>query len=579
MRARATHGAQLGRAAGAALALAPSPAAGHEAGPRPLALPDAPTAPGSIAPAEWRWLAAVGAALGVLLAVPYAVWLLAGRADLVHVGSFWYPRDFMVYLAAMRQGAEGAGWLIVDRFTPEPHAPVFMFPVYVALGKLATLVGAPLLAVYYVAEWGGRLALLAALYVFAAAFLPTVGQRRLALGLMLMGTNLGLWVALALLAWRPELATSGGDVLALGASLEVMTLGVFLAPLHLMLGLACTLLAVAAYAAATAPGAGPRAYALLGAASLGLGLVHPFNLPIVVGVFAVDAAVELVRTRRWPLRAALAVAVAGGVALPFVAYNYATFRLDPFWSVVYSAQNEVPSPAPPRLLVDLGPVLLLAPLALRAWPRPWTGSQRLALLWAALLLLALYTPVPFQRRLAFGLQPGLAVLAAAGLAWLGARLTPAAGRRLAIALLLAGLPTAAFLYAGMVLSAATNYPVEVYVARRDEWVAGEWLAARMAPDEVVLATEESGFWLAALVPGRVFLGHKGITYDVAGKRAAVDAVLAGPPEAVASRLAAHGVHYLYYGPRERARGDLAGAPGLVPLYQAPEIAIYRRAAP
>ena len=533
---------------------------------------------GRIAPAEWRWLALVGVALLVVMAVPYAVWLVAGPSGLVHVGSFWYPRDFTVYLAAMQQGAEGPGWLIVDRFTPEPHAPVFMFPVYVGLGKLAALLGAPLMVVYYVAELAGRLVLLAALYVFAAAFLATPNQRRLALGLTLMGTNLGFWAALVLLALQPP-AAGTPDTLALAASLEVLTLGVFLAPLHLMLGLACTLLAVAAYAAASVSGAGARVHLALGAAVLGLGLVHPFNLVVVVGVFAVHAGLELVRLRRWPVHALLALAVAGAVALPFVAYNYATFRLDPFWSVVYSAQNAVPSPTPPRLLLDYGPVLWLAPLALWAWPRPWSARQRLALLWAALLLLALYAPVPFQRRLAFGLQPGLAVLAAAGLAGLTARSSPATRRRLGLLLLLGGLPTAAFLYAGMVLSAATNYPVEVYVASHDEWAAGQWLAARMAPDEVVLATEESGFWLAALVPGRVFLGHKGITYDVVGKRAVVEAVLAAPPAEVAPLLATHGVRYLYYGPRERARAAWIDAPGLERVYRAAEVTIYRVTAP
>jgi len=137
------------------------------------------------------------------------------------------------------------------------------------------------------------------------------------------------------------------------------------------------------------------------------------------------------------------------------------------------------------------------------------------------------------------------------------------------------LPTAAFLYAGMVLSAATNAPVEVYVAGRPEWEAGEWLAARMAPDEVLLATEDSGFWLASLIPGRVWLGHKGITYDVEGKRQVVDAVLAGPPDAAAHLLAIHGIRYLYYGPRERALGVIAETPELRKVYETPDVTIFQ----
>ena len=241
------------------------------------------SAPIALRPEEWRWLTVVGAVVLALCALPYLVWLGWGPRDLVHVGSFWYPRDFTVYLAAMQQGAQSPSWLIYDRFTPEPHQPVFMFPVYVAIGKLAAALGAAPLAVYYAAEVLGRVGLLAALYLFAASLLPSVGQRRLALALMLVGTNLGLWVALLLGPLGPLLGE--GEGLPLGASLEVTTFGVFLAPLHLMLGLACTLLAVVAFAAAADARAGWWARSALAGAVLGLALVHPFNLPVVLAVF------------------------------------------------------------------------------------------------------------------------------------------------------------------------------------------------------------------------------------------------------------------------------------------------------
>jgi hypothetical protein len=507
------------------------------------------------------------------LAVPYVAWLAWGPSDLVHVGSFWYPGDFPVYLAAMDQGAHAASWLIHDRFTPELHQPVFMFPIYVGIGKLAALLHVPPMLVYYLGEIAGRLALLAALYIFAAAFLPTVGQRRMALALMIVGTNLGLWGALLV---QPLYSGQGESAaLPLGATLEVMTLGVFLAPLHLMLGLACTLLAVAYFADAVEPGADWHAGAALAAAVLGLALVHPFNLPVVLGLFGLYTGLCLLRTRRWPWQAVAATTLAGIVALPLVLYNYYAFRIEPFWSVVYGQQNTVPSPEPLRLLIDYGPVLLLAPVALCAWPRPRTDRQWLALLTGALLLLALYTPVPFQRRLAFGLQPALAVLAAAGLAWWAARLSRRARRRLGLAVVVLALPTALFLYVGVVYSALANTPLTVYVATRAEWEAGEWLAAHMAPDEVVLGAEKSGFWLAALIPGRVWLGHDGITYDVPGKRAVIDQVLHGPPDTAARILRDNGVSYLFYGPRERAESTSSPGPGVQRVYDAGGVEIYR----
>jgi hypothetical protein len=515
----------------------------------------------------------VGAILLALCAVPYAAWLVRGPADLVHVGSFWYPGDFPVYLAAMDQGAHSDSWLIYDRFTPEPHRPVFMFPLYVGIGKLGALLHVAPLLVYYLGEMLGRLALLAALYVFAATFLSTVGRRRLALALMLMGTNLGLWGALLA---QPLYAGQGESAaLPLGATLEVMTLGVFLAPLHLMLGLACTVLAIAGFAAALAPGAAWRAYAALTAAVLGLALVHPFNLPVVLLLFGLHTALRWLRTRRWPWRAVGATALAGFVALPLLLYNYYAFRIEPFWSVVYGQQNTVPSPDPLRLLLDYGLVLLLAPLALGAWPAPRGDRQWLALLTGLLLLLALYAPVPFQRRLAFGLQPALAVLAAAGLAWWAGRLRQRARRRLQLAVVVLALPTALFLYVGVVYSALANTPLTVYVASREEWRAGEWLAARMAPEEVVLGVEESGFWLAALIPGRVWLGHDGITYDVPGKRAVIDQVLHSAPPDAARLLGEHHVTYLFYGPRERAEGTITTTAGLQRIYAAGDVEIFR----
>src|SRR5215210_7629525 len=132
------------------------------AGPASGAVEQAPPATasarrlGQVSRDEWRWLLYVGVALLALLAVPYVAWLVWGPADLVHVGSFWYPGDFPVYLAAMDQGARSGSWLIYDRFTPEPHQPVFMFPVYVGIGQLAALVRVAPLTLYYAGEIAGR---------------------------------------------------------------------------------------------------------------------------------------------------------------------------------------------------------------------------------------------------------------------------------------------------------------------------------------------------------------------------------------------------------------------------------------
>ncbi|MBI4494742.1 MAG: hypothetical protein HY690_18355, partial [Chloroflexi bacterium] len=112
-----------------------------------------------------------------LTAAPYLVWLLWGRPDLERLGSFWFYRDFSQYLAAMQEGARSSSWLVHDHFTAEPHQPILMYPLYVGLGKLATALRLELLAVYYLAEVLGRVALLGALYQFGALFLRVGGWR------------------------------------------------------------------------------------------------------------------------------------------------------------------------------------------------------------------------------------------------------------------------------------------------------------------------------------------------------------------------------------------------------------------
>ena len=198
-------------------------------------------------------------------------------------------------------------------------------------------------------------------------------------------------------AWLPD---------TINPYLEMSSFGVLLSAPHLMLGLALTLVCAPLYVRAVEG----RWFwvALLGAAILGLTLVHPFNAPMLVSVLVVHAA--LTGRRAWP-----AAVVAALAAAPTALYSLLLFQFDPFWSGTYGVQNLMPAPPPWSLPLDFGLVLLAAPLA---WPvvRRWPAERRrLLLLWVGFGLLWMYAPVPYQRRFAFGVQPALAVLGAVGL--------------------------------------------------------------------------------------------------------------------------------------------------------------------
>ncbi|HEY3063945.1 MAG TPA: hypothetical protein VGL99_33660 [Chloroflexota bacterium] len=489
------------------------------------------------------WLAATAGVLLVLCGLPYVVSAWFGPSDLQRTGTFWFVRDFSQYQAAMREGASQSGWLIHDRFSAEAHQAAFIYPFYVGAGKLAAALHVDSLAVFSALEWLGRLSLLGALYAFASTFLQTLQTRRLAV--LLAAGSLGLMGLLAPL--RPLMEALGAHEVAMALPmsinvyLELNSFGVFLSAPHLMFGLALTLLSGVLYLQRKSVG--------LGLATLGLSLIHPFNLPVLSSVLIGHA---LWNGRMWWAPAAIATLASAPVSL----YNALLFSRDPFWSGTYSAQNTMPAPAPWALPIDLGLLLLAAPLAwttVRSWP---ADRRRLIVLWIALGLLWLYVPLPYQRRFAFGVQPALAVLAAIGLLRLGAQLH---SRLVNYALAIALLTTPVLVYVAVVASAAHNAPTEVYLWSRAEAAAAEWIGEHSTRDDVVLASTEYANPMIGAIDGRVVHGHIVATFDSPTKQALLRRFFAGdtPAQERSAIIRQTGATLVAFGPHERALGASA----------------------
>jgi hypothetical protein len=327
-----------------------------------------------------------------------------------------------------------------------------------------------------------------------------------------------------------------------------------------------------------------------------LSLVHPFNTPVLATICATDALLSVraargsgwrqaIRHAAWPLAAA---AAAGFAALPVSVYNLLLFQFDPFWSGTYGIQNLMPAPSPPSLLVDFGLVLLAAPLSwpvIRRWPE---DRRRLALVWIALSLLWLYTPVPYQRRFAFGVQPMLAVLAALGLlelnrwmrnwGWGGLR-----RRVVNYTLSFAALATSVLIYLSLISSAAANVPSEVYLWSAPEAVAARWLAENSNASDVAMAATLYANPLVGAFDGRVVHGHIVATRESTRKEALVKRFYASdtPVEERRAILQRSGATLVALGPRERALGtvDLGTLAELRLVYDRDGVRWYRLAAP
>jgi hypothetical protein len=494
---------------------------------------------------------AVLAAVLLVSELPRLLAACCAPAGATGLGTAWFVNDFAQYESAMRQGAEQAGWLVHDPFTAEPHAPTFMFPLYVALGKLAATLHLPASTLEHGLELVARVLLVLALWRFCRAFASERAAARWAVGLALFGSGFELLAALA------------GSSYTGNWSYEMNSFGLLFAAPHVPLAMAATLeLARDLLRARPSPPVGWLAKIAVLSASVAL--LHPFHAPVLLG------AVMVVGLAYWRSGRGLAN-LAGGLvaciaALPVLLPTVLTFSFDPFWVTTYSTQNQLPSPAPHELLVDLGPALglaLVGAVTLRGRVAPFG-----LLVWLLLELIAMYLPVPYQRRLGFGIQPNLAVVAANSLVGLCALVHSrrAAALRLAV-VALAGSGTLLVLV-GMVASGFRNAPLPIYRSTSDLDAAATWLDQQAQVDDVILADWDTSNYLAARTPAHVFGGHPVATLRPDDKRLAEQAVFSHSSSLVIARNL--GAQWLVYGPAE---AGLEPPPG--PAFESGPVRVYR----
>ncbi len=457
-----------------------------------------------------------------------------------------YGGDYPQYRSAMLQGYDGA-WLIVNRFTPEPHRPILQYPLYVLLGHIARLFHWPLELPYVLASALAVGVLVFALERWAAAFLRDLHTRRLA---FLLSLSVGPgWIIAMLRALAPRAAFLLRYRDAFNRQ-EVNTFLLFDAAPHLPLALALLLGITASFYRYELRGTSTSIWRSSGEGevptwfrallySLGvvlIALLNPFSLPPLLLLLGLAWLWRCWRDRRLYWQGATLLGAMGAVALPFVVYNLLIFSRDPFWGRAYGSQNFQVSFPPDVVLMGYG--LMGVAALLGSFRERQTPSVQFLAYWSLSLWLLGYLPLPYQRRFSLGLSPALAVLAAGEvqrwLTWLrevavrrlvGGRLIRIVG--LAMLILLLWGENAIF-YAAYVDSYLGRGPEPRYMFQPRALVAA--VASVEESDGagvVILTCEELGNILAGEIHGRVVLGHAGATLDVHRRREQVAAFFAG----------------------------------------------------
>jgi hypothetical protein len=247
---------------------------------------------------------------------------------------------------------------------------------------------------------------------------------------------------------------------------------------------------------------------------------------------------------------------------PFIVYNLATTRMDPFLRMVLE-QSPFPSPHPLHFLLAYALVLPFAVIGGRQlWLEKW--ESRLPVAWTVFFPILAYAPVGVQRRLLEGVWVALVVLAMKGLE----AMAPRVARRSAAVLLLT-LPSTVVLLVGGTLEALD--PSEPVFRPADEVSAFRSLAGQTSRDTVVLASYGSGNALPAWAPVFVILGHgsESVRYSELMHRVAAFYHEETPTSERLELLSEFDVDYVFWGSNERALGswDPRSAEYLSPLHQ------------
>jgi hypothetical protein len=497
------------------------------------------------------WLLAVIALVVLLGEVPHVLAACCAPQGATGFGTAWFVNDFAQYESAMRQGAEQSGWLVHDPFTAEPHPDTFMFPLYVGIGKLAATVGVPALWLEQLTEVLARVLLVVAMWRFCRAFARGKTAARWAFGLALFASGFELFAAL--------FGSYTGNW-----SYELNGFGMLFAAPHVPLAMAATL-ELARDLLRPRRSIELRWFFKIAALSALIALLHPFHAPVLLGA-AFVAGLAFWRTGRGLANLAAAI-LAALAALPVLLPTVLTFSLQSFWVSTYSVQNLLPSPAPHELLVDLGPTLVLA-LVGGLLLRGRVARFGLAL-WLLLALIAMYIPVPYQRRLAFGIQPALAVVAANALVGLCEGIGKGSAVALRLATVALAFSSTALVLVSVVASGLANAPLRVYRSTADLDAAAGWLDSQATANEVVLADWDASNYLAARMPARVFGGHPVATLHPDQKRFQIATVFAHPSSLLVAKQL--GVQWVVYGPAE---ATLSG-PAQAPAFQSGAVRVYR----
>jgi hypothetical protein len=398
----------------------------------------------------------------------------------------------------------------------------------------------------------GGIALILACDALLRRLTPNGRLRRLTLFLVAFSSGLG-WLMLPL-----------GQLLSTDLTVpESNTFLTLMDNAHFPLGMAALILYWSCLLASTREPRG-RLLAVAGAAGLSLVLLvllQPFMIALVLAASALYLLLRVLRDQRLDTALAARTGVSAAMALPIASFITLTMWRDPLGRV-WLEQNLNLSPPVQYFLSGYGILIPAVLFGVALALKERTNGDLLLIGWLTATLVAIYAPVPFQRRYAFGLHLVVAILAGKGIVeGLLPRLQARRRRPAARIFALATFPTSLAVMTLFTAGALTHSPV--LFLTNGESQAMQWIREAGHDGAVVLSSPELGVILPAVTDQRAVCGNAFTTPDAALVEARVRGFFS--PEASHQErrgaLEDWGAAYVLLGPRERDLGIEHLTPG------------------
>ncbi|MBX3082635.1 MAG: hypothetical protein KF716_13440 [Anaerolineae bacterium] len=301
------------------------------------------------------WFAII--AMVVLTSIPYLVALFSAPSGTSFSGVIGNWVDFNSHLAKMQQGYRGE-WLYQILFTTEPHSGALLQTYYVALGQVARITGLSLVVTYHLARIICTALMVWAIWGFLRHYL-TENQAWWALLLTLFSGGVGYLLYILAPAMTAEVSP-----IEFWLQDGYMWLASFSFP-HFAAGIALLLLAMLMIER-WAEGK-PGSLLTLLVASLGVGIVQPFGLPLVDIIMLIVILWRVLRHQP-ETKLTLAHAIVGGALVAIahgalLGYDFVFLYKQPVWAE-FTVQNVTLSPAPIYYLFGYAPLLIPALLTI-----------------------------------------------------------------------------------------------------------------------------------------------------------------------------------------------------------------------